>query len=61
LESLIERFIVAQSKTNEALNESINQLNSKFDAMASHQKVMDIQIAQIAQQVSHLSQPQGIS
>jgi len=27
--------------------------------MASHQKVMDNQIAQIAQQVSHLSRPQA--
>jgi len=55
----MERFIATQSKTNEALNGSINQLNSKFNAMASHQKVMDTQITQIAQQVSHLSRPQG--
>jgi len=27
--------------------------------MAAHQKTMDTQIAQIAQQVSHLSRPQG--
>jgi len=53
----MERFIITQCKTNEAINESINQLNSKFDTMASHQKTMDTQIAQIAQQVSHLSRP----
>jgi len=38
---------------------SITQLTSKFDAMVTHQKAMDTQIAQIAQQVSHLSRPQG--
>jgi len=41
----MERFIATQTKTNKALSESINQLNSKFDAMASHQKAMDSQIA----------------
>ena len=45
LENLIERFTATQSKTNEVFSEQINQLNSKFDAMASHQKVMDTQIA----------------
>jgi len=55
----MERFIATQTKTNEALGESINQLNSKFDAMTSHQKATDNQIAQIAQQMSHLSWPQG--
>jgi len=55
----MEQFIATQTKTNEALSASINQLNSKFDAMASHQKAKDTQIAQIAQQVNHLSWPQG--
>ena len=55
----MERFIQAQTKTNETLSETINQLTSKFDAMASHQGLMDTQIAQIAQQVSSLSKPQG--
>ena len=55
----MEQFIATQTKTNEALSASINQLNSKFDAMASHQKAMDTQIAQLAQQVNHLSRPQG--
>ena len=41
------QFIAAQSKTNETLSASINQLTSKFDAMATHQ-AMDTQIAQIA-------------
>ena len=57
LESLIEEFITTQTKTNGTVSASINQLNFKFDAMATHQKVMDTQIAEIAQQVSHLFRP----
>ena len=49
------QFLAAQTKTNESVTASINQLTSKFDAMATHQKAMDTQITQIAQQVSHLS------
>jgi len=52
----MECFIATQTKTNETLSESINLLTSTIDAMAAHQKTMD---TQIAQQVSHLSQPQG--
>jgi len=44
----MEQFIAIQTKTNEAFSVSINQLTSKFDAIASHQKAMDTQIAQIA-------------
>jgi len=54
---MMAQFLAAQTKTNEAVTASITQLTSKFDAMATHQKAMDTQIAQIAQQVSHLSQP----
>jgi len=53
------QFIGTQSKTNETLTATINQLTSEFDAMATHQKAMDTQIAQIAQLVSRLSRPQG--
>ena len=55
----MERFIATQTTTNETLKESIHQLTSRVDDMAAHQKTMDMQIAQIAQQVSLLSQPQG--
>ena len=47
------QFLEGQAKTNEVVAALISQLTSKFDAMATHQ------IAQIAQQVSHLSRPQG--
>jgi len=55
----MEHFIATETKTNEALSASINQLNSKSDVMATHQKAIDTQIAYIAQQVSHLLRPQG--
>ena len=48
------QFLEVQIKTNEVVTAS-TQLTSQFDAMATHQKAMDTQIAQIAQQVSHLS------
>ena len=55
----MERFIATQTTTNETLKENIQALTSRVDSMAAHQKTMDTQIAQIAQQVSHLSRSQG--
>lgn len=55
----MERFIATRIRANEALGESVSQLNSKFEVMTTHQKMIENQIAQIAQQVSHLSRPQG--
>jgi len=43
--SLMECFIVTQTKTNEALSESVSQLSSKFETMTTHQKMMENQIA----------------
>ena len=48
MESLMERFIATQTKTNEALGESVSQLSSKVETMTTHQKMMENQIAQIA-------------
>ena len=56
---MIAQFLEGQAKDNEAVAASISQLTSKFDAIATHRKAMDHQIAQIAQQVSHLLRPQG--
>ena len=41
LESLMERFIQTQTKTNETLGESVSQLNSKFESLSTHQKMME--------------------
>ena len=59
LESLMEKFITTQIKTNDVLTESVSQLTSRVEAISTHQKMMETQIAQIAQQVNHLSRPQG--
>jgi len=45
---MMMQFVMTQSKINEILTASINQLNSQFEAMTAHQKAMDTQIAQIA-------------
>jgi len=55
----MECFIATQTKTNEALGELVSQLTVKFKTMTTHQKMMENQITQIAQQVSHLFRPQG--
>ena len=52
----MEQFIANQTKINEALGTLINKMTSKLDAMTTHHKAMD---TQIAQQVSYLSWPQG--
>jgi len=45
LESLMKCFITTQTKTNKALGELVSQLNSKFETMITHQKMMEKQIA----------------
>jgi len=45
---MMVQFVTTQSKTNEILAASVNQLTSQFEAMVTHQKAMDTQIAQIA-------------
>ena len=45
LENMMVQFIAVQTKTNETLTASINQLTSQFEVIATHRKAMDIQIA----------------
>ncbi|XP_057518484.1 uncharacterized protein LOC130799406 [Amaranthus tricolor] len=52
LESLMENFIANQSKQNEHFSTSINQI-------LAHKKMIDTQMAQIAQQLSNLSMQKG--
>jgi len=59
MESIMERFIQTQMKINKAFGESVSQLSSKFETMTTHQKMMENQIAQFTQQVSHLFRPKG--
>jgi len=53
----MERFIASQAKTNKALGESVSKLTAKFKTLTTHQKMLENQIAQIVQQVSHLFRP----
>ena len=46
-------------RPKEPLVSSVSQLNSKFDSTPTNQKMMKPRLAQITQQVSHLSPPQG--
>ncbi|XP_057543958.1 uncharacterized protein LOC130823355 [Amaranthus tricolor] len=52
LESLMENFIATQSKQNEHFSTSINQI-------LAHNKMIDTQMAQMAQQLSNLSVQKG--
>ncbi|XP_057522603.1 uncharacterized protein LOC130802612 [Amaranthus tricolor] len=52
LESLMENFMATQSKQNEHFSTSINQI-------LAHNKMIDTQMAQMAQQLSNLSMQKG--
>ena len=59
LELLIENFILCQTEQHKELknqtrilNDSLTELTSKVDSIATHTKMLETQISQIAQQVS---------
>ncbi|XP_057529858.1 uncharacterized protein LOC130808399 [Amaranthus tricolor] len=52
LESLMENFIATQSKINDDTSSAIQQIQA-------HNKIIDNQMAQMAQQLSNLSKPSG--
>ncbi|XP_045802530.1 uncharacterized protein LOC123896150 [Trifolium pratense] len=67
LELMMENFIAVQTQTNkEVLNqnihtsEQIKQLTSKLDVLTTHNKMLETQIAQVAQQQASTSVPAGI-
>ena len=58
LELLLENFVMGQSKQNQKfinqtgfLNDSLIKLTSKVDYIATHNKILETQISQVAQQV----------
>ncbi|KAK2393252.1 hypothetical protein QL285_055218 [Trifolium repens] len=66
LELMMENFILAQTQQNKEFinqnihtNELIKQLANKFDAMATHNKMLETQISQVAQQQAATSAPAG--
>src|SRR4030067_101570 len=59
LELLLENFILSQTEQNQelenqtrVLNDSLTELTSKVDSIATHTKILETQISQLAQQVS---------
>jgi len=67
LELLMENYVVNQSKQLQELksqtgflNDSLAKLNSKVDSTATHTKMLETQISQVAQQVATSSQTPGV-
>jgi hypothetical protein len=67
LELMMENFIAVQTQTNkEVLNqnihtsEQIKQLTRKLDILATHNKMLETQISQVAQQQASTAVPAGI-
>jgi len=61
---LLENFVLGQTKQNQELknqtgflNDSLIKLISKVDSIATHNKMLETQISQVAQQVATSSQP----
>jgi hypothetical protein len=57
LELMMENFVMSQSQQSKEFlnqnihtNEMIKQLASKVDTLATHNKMLEMQIAQVAQQ-----------
>ncbi|XP_020266822.1 uncharacterized protein LOC109842344 [Asparagus officinalis] len=66
LENMMEKFVMTQSKLNEEFkqqlqttNEVVKQLASKMDSLATHNKMLETQITQLAQNASSSSRPQA--
>jgi len=67
LELLLENFVMGQTKQNQEfkkqtgfLNDSLIKLTSKVDFIATHNKMLETQISQVAQQVVSSSKTSGI-
>ncbi|KAI5383056.1 hypothetical protein KIW84_070451 [Lathyrus oleraceus] len=66
LEIMMENFIATQAQTNKDFlnqnihtSEKIKQLANKVDALATHDKMLETQISQVAQQQAPIASPAG--
>ena len=66
LELMMENFVLAQTQQNKEFmnqnihtNELIKQLATKVDVMATHNKMLEMQISQVAQQQAATTAPAG--
>jgi len=67
LEILIESYVMNQSKQLQELknqtgflNDSLSKIDTKVDSIATHTKMLETQISQVAQQVAASSQTPGV-
>ena len=67
LELLIENFELDNIRHNQEfkvkagiLNDSLNRLSAKVDSLSTHNKMLETQIPQVAQQVTSSPQPSGV-
>jgi len=67
LEILMESYVMNQSKQLQELknqtgflNDSLTKLNAKVEYFAAHNKMLETQISQVAQQVATSSQTSGV-
>ncbi|XP_045804300.1 uncharacterized protein LOC123897629 [Trifolium pratense] len=67
LELMIENFIAIQTQTNKEVlnqnihtNEQIKQLTSRLDVLTTHTRMLETQIAQVAQKQASTAAPAGI-
>jgi small-conductance mechanosensitive channel len=58
-EIMMENFIASQAKTNEQTSVKIKQLTSKLDVLATHNRMLETQISQVAQHQASTSAPAG--
>ncbi|KAJ9538830.1 hypothetical protein OSB04_031563 [Centaurea solstitialis] len=59
LESLLETQIAQQNQKNDYFQNSLMQVTTRLEAMTTHNKMIETQIAQLAQQIANSVRPQG--
>ncbi|KAJ9544205.1 hypothetical protein OSB04_023912 [Centaurea solstitialis] len=59
LETLLETQIAQQNQKNDYFQNSLTQVTTRLEAMSTHNKMIETQIAQLAQQIANSVRPQG--
>ncbi|KAJ9553598.1 hypothetical protein OSB04_017643 [Centaurea solstitialis] len=59
LETLLETQIAQQNQKNDYFQNSLTQVTTCLEAMSTHNKMIETQIAQLAQQIANSVRPQG--
>ncbi|KAJ9544519.1 hypothetical protein OSB04_024226 [Centaurea solstitialis] len=59
LETLLETQIAQQNQKNNYFQNSLTQVTTRLEAMSTHNKMIETQIGQLAQQIANSVRPQG--